>query len=157
MCRHRLYFKGMFKMIPKWEEERIEQQREDAFAEACETIFNEEVEEDETEVEDEDEYDEEDDDETWEMDSEDDDDEYSREWDWVIPDLRLRNLTNIQRRFNEYSIFGIDPSVFIDAYVYGATFTNERVYYDDPNDDALFVSKYSGKRLASREIICPCK
>jgi hypothetical protein len=153
----------MFKMIPKWEEERIEQQREDAFAEACETIFNEENEEsihEEHAVWSDLDDDDDDDDDTWEMDSEYDDDEdyeYSRAWDWVIPDLRLRNLTNIQRRFNEYSIFGIDPSVFIDAYVYGATFKNERVYYDVPNDDTLFVSKYSGKRLASREIICPCK
>ena len=40
MCRHRLYFKGMYKLVREWEEESIDKKNEEAFAEAFDYTMN---------------------------------------------------------------------------------------------------------------------
>lgn len=54
MCRHRLYFKGMYKLVREWEEESIDKKNEEAFAEAFDYIVNEESEDEYSESESED-------------------------------------------------------------------------------------------------------
>jgi len=39
MCRKRLYFKGMYKVVPVWEEERLEMLKDEVFAEALEEVL----------------------------------------------------------------------------------------------------------------------
>ena len=44
MCRKKLYFRGMYKMIPKWEKERLDIAEQEAFEEVFNDIFNREPE-----------------------------------------------------------------------------------------------------------------
>ena len=155
-CRRNLYFKGMYKVIPQWEEERYYEQRDEAFADACEQVF----EAMEAEAEDSEE----------EYDSQEDEDEYETvsgsDWDSCYGDNpcedffeceeldeRLDELSNIQDEFNRFSHFGYDPSVFVQAYAEGAILDYPTVFYEDyPTKDYMFVSKYGPKPVGTRRI-----
>jgi len=174
MCRHKLYFKGMYKVTPVWEEERFYKQRDEAFAEAVDQIFEQsdsEAAESESESEDNESDDDSDDWETaseddWpiklelksvdesvkqEDDDEDDDDEST--WSFDMTDRRLFELADIQDQFNKFSDCGIDPSMFVQAYAEGAVIENDHGYYEDyENKNMLFVSKYSERPRSNSRI-----
>jgi len=52
MCRHTIYFKGLYKISEKWEDERIEKLNEEAFNTAFDAIFEEESDSDYSDYED---------------------------------------------------------------------------------------------------------
>ena len=154
MCRHRLYFKGMYKVIPIWEEERFEQQRDQAFAEAVEQILDEDG---DTLMADPMEVDEEDDESVWETASESEsesgsdytDDEYEG-WSFDSSDSRLSDIADIQDQFNIFCNIGIDPSIFVQAYAEGAVFERDQFWWEDfPVKKELFVSKHGMKPVGS--------
>lgn len=173
MCRHRLYFKGMYKITPVWEQERFEQQRDDAFAEAVDQILEEEddvadhmeIDEDPMEIDGELEDDESDSEgSVWETASEsgsdteecqceicqaDDEEEYEG-WSFNSSDSRLSDIADIQEQFNMFSRIGLDPSVFVQAYAEGAVFEREQAWWEDfPVKKNLFVSKHGVKPVDS--------
>ena len=161
MCRHRLYFKGMYKVIPIWEEERFEQQRDQAFAEAVDQILEEDEDgdplmADSMEIDDEDD----DDESIWETASESEsesdcaDDEYEG-WSFHSSDSRLSEIADIQDQFNIFCNIGIDPSIFVQAYAEGAVFDSDTFWWDDfPVKKDLFVSKHGMKPVGSRRLGC---
>jgi hypothetical protein len=78
MCRKRLYFKGMYKLIKTWEEESYDKKNQEAFGEAIDYILNDDEEEEDDDDDDDD--DDEDDDE-----EEDDEEEEEEEWEVWTP------------------------------------------------------------------------
>ena len=170
MCRHKLYFKGMYKVTPVWEEERFEKQRDEAFAEAIDQILSEEDDEDPMEVdEDPMEVDSEEEDEAeseWETDSEaessececaycqNDMEEAEEEgWSFDSSDTRLSEIADIQDQFNRFSRYGLDPSIFVQAYAEGAIFLSDREFFEDMQTKKyLFVSKHKVKPVSSRRV-----
>ena len=179
MCRHKLYFKGMYKLLQVWEEERFEQQRDEAFAEAIDQIFAEDEDEELDLDEDGDtlmaepmeidgdlEQDEEADDEesVWKTDSEaesesdcpcelcQEDEEYEG-WSWDSTDSRLADISDIQDQFNRFFRVGLCPSIFVQAYVEGAVFVYDQAWWEDfPVKKNLFVSKHGVKPIGSRRV-----
>jgi len=159
----------MYKITPVWEEERFEQQRDEAFAEAIDQILSEEDDEDPMEVDgeqmEEDEEEEEEAESEWETDSEaessececaycqnDMEEEYEG-WSFDSTDTRLSEIADIQDQFNRFSRIGLDPSVFVQAYAEGAIFVTDKEFWEDfPNTKYLFVSKHSLKPVGSRRV-----
>jgi len=151
----------MYKIIPKWEEERYYEQRDEAFAEAFDQIFEEpethqpeplfdSVSESESESETES---------VWEYDSQEDEDEDEEEncpFSFEYDDERLDELSSVQSEFNRYSISGLDPSEFVQAYAYGVILDHQSEFYEDfPTKEYMFVSKQGPKprktnRIAAR-------
>ena len=84
MCRKRLYFKGMYKLIKTWEEESFDKKNQEAFGEAIDYILNEDDDDDEEEEDDEEDDDEEEEEEEeWEVWTPSDD---SSQWEvWTPP------------------------------------------------------------------------
>jgi len=169
MCRHKLYFKGMYKLLPVWEEERFEQQRDEAFAEAIDQIFAEDEDGDtlmaepmeidgDLEEDDEEES-------VWETDSEaessecnceicqqEEEEEYEG-WSWDSSDSRLSDMADIQDQFNRFFRVGLCPSIFVQAYAEGAVFVYDQAWWEDfPVKKNLFVSKHGVKPIGSRRI-----
>jgi len=169
MCRHKLYFKGMYKLLPVWEEERFEQQRDEAFAEAIDQIFAEdeepELDEDgDTPMREPMEVDG-DEESVWETDSEagsessececemcQEEDEYEG-WSWDSTDSRLADISDIQDQFNRFYRVGLCPSIFVQAYAEGAVFVYDQAWWEDfPVKKNLFVSKHGVKPIGSRRV-----
>ena len=82
LCRHRLYFKGMYKLVKEWEEESFHKKNEEAFAEAFDYIVNEESEDEEDESESESEADSDIEEGSW---SESDWEEVPSDFQWIYP------------------------------------------------------------------------
>ena len=140
MCRKRLYFKGMYRVIPEWEQERFDRKNEEAFAEVIESLFEEPEPEEDVEW-----TDDEDDSSDWETDS---DEGSESEWDFELPsaDYRLAEIQSIQERFAILQNGGhfVEPE-FLDSDFYTVCNDYQHVWYDNPPlDDRLFVSKHSG-------------
>lgn len=171
MCRHRLYFKGMYKVTSTWEEERFEKQRDEVFAEAIDQILISEEPEPEPDQEydsevDEDEDEDEDD---WETVGSGTESESESEcecqmclqmnlygenfFDEEEDDERIFEIADIQKKFNEFSQIGLDPSIFIQAYAEGAIFEKEKIWICDfLCDRMLFVSKHNVRRFRNRRL-----
>lgn len=137
MCRKRLYFKGMYKVVDQWEKERFDQKNEESFAEAFESLF----ESDEEDEEDEEEWDEEED---LEEDSDEEDSEEG-EWDFTEPDYRLEDIQELQSRFSALRTGGffIEPEFLGDYYIVVSESAPD-FYNDDCGPKNIFVSKHKG-------------
>jgi hypothetical protein len=138
MCRGRLYFKGMYKVVDQWEQERFDKKNEESFAEVFDSLFEpEDPEEDDPEEDDPEEEDPE------EEDPEEEDPE--GEWNFDEPDYRLEDIQELQSRFSALRTGGffIEPEFLGDYYTVvsdGAT----GFYDDDCCPKNLFVSKHKG-------------
>jgi len=122
----------MYKVVPKWEEERIDLLQEEAFAEAFNDIFECE----ESEIE----YDS--DDESWtSWSSWSDDLPFMEE-----PDYRLDDILDMQGRFRSLTESGIFVSADILNEWYDVPNTYNYFIYEDPMhvyNQNMFVSKHS--------------
>lgn len=148
MCRAKLYFKGMYKVIPLWEEERFEQKNQEAFAEAFENIIEE--------FENFEEYSDSDSDsDSWETDND-------AESDDMLPEtyiseyrseMTLEDIMFIQERFNLLNTGGflIEPE-FIENDYYKITTNYKTYFYEDITPDEKFISKHKGTRQGLKRI-----
>jgi hypothetical protein len=166
MCRKRLYFKGMHKIVKEWEEESFDKHNQDAFAEAIDYILNDD-EEDEDDYEPEEPYEsqeEEEEEEDTDLESEynfffpDEEESESGSGYWTYHDTRIQDLIDIEKRFKILFNSGIDiePELLVNEY-YEICNTYERAWYEDfcVNDKTIFVSKKKGaqnglKRCSAR-------
>jgi len=160
----------MYKITPVWEQERFEQQRDEAFAEAIDQILEDdevvdhmEIDEDPMEIDGELEDDESDSEgSVWETDSESGSESECRceicqaddeGWSFNSSDSRLSDIADIQEQFNMFSRIGLDPSVFVQAYAEGAVFEREQAWWEDfPVKKNLFVSKHGVKPVSSLRV-----
>ena len=128
MCRKRLYFKGMYKVVEEWEQERFDKKNEESFAEVFESLFEDSEEEWDSDEEDSEE---------WDSDSE-------EEWDFTEPDYRLEDIQELQNRFSMLRSGGffIEPEFLCDYYT--VVRDTESECYDDCAPKDLFVSKHKG-------------
>jgi hypothetical protein len=107
MCRKRLYFKGMYKVLDKWEEERVELQGQEVFNQMFDELL-EDVSDSSEDWEDDD----------W--DSEDWDSEEEEDWEDFCPpvfeDERMSDLRDLQERFRliQQSGFTMSPELLSD-------------------------------------------
>jgi hypothetical protein len=173
MCRKRLYFKGMHKLVKEWSQETYEKQNQDAFGEAIDYILSDES-DDEEDSETDSDYDTQEDEEEPEeepelpgpvlslvesdTDSEEDEDEdEGSDWDgegdmWGNDiDYRMVDLLEAERRFKilHGSGFDIDAELLLhDYYNIVANYTRE--CYEDFSTSNLFVSKHKGAQNGIR-------
>ena len=135
MCRHRLYFKGMYKVLDDWEDERIELKEQEAFQEVFDSVFESE----------EDTWDDDDDEEEY------DDDDDSTWSDWWTPqdenEQRMEQLRDLQKRFQLLQSVGVPvhPELLDDTW-YDVFSEREHMVYDNSfwHVMNLFVSRYKG-------------
>ena len=85
MCRSKMYFKGMYKIVPKWEEDRLQKVQEEAFAEVFDNIIESDSSSEWSS------------DWSFDTDSEDDDDWFPE--NWFREDSRMYELIDMQERF----------------------------------------------------------
>jgi hypothetical protein len=147
MCRRRLYFRGMYKVVPKWEEERIEQMQEEAFAEALEDVLLDIPVAEETDFGDDDS------DSEWSFDgsSEETDSDWSYRDEEPV-DYRMDDLLEIQERFGILNRAGVMINTDLLSSDWYSVFPDyERVFYEDDRSyrKNLFVSKHQGSLLKS--------
>jgi len=156
----------MYKITPVWEQERFEQQRDEAFAEAIDQILEEddpmELDEDPMEIDGELEEEDEDEESVWETASESEsecnceicqaEEEEYEGWSFDSSDSRLSEIADIQEQFNMFSRIGLDPSVFVQAYAEGAVFEREQAWWEDFPVKNLFVSKHGVKPVSSLRV-----
>ena len=127
MCRRAMYFKGMSKLVEKWEAERTEKKNEDAFNQAFDEIF------DDSESDSDDGYD-----------SQEDEDPY---YQYYYSKFMLEEIVQLQKDYQKALELGVDFEWYMENIDYFEIEYEPRVMmYDDvfPHQKNLFVSKYSG-------------
>jgi hypothetical protein len=145
MCRSKLYFKGMYKVVPKWEEERLELLQEEAFAEAFDDVFVVE----EGDPSDTDSNVSEGDSEEWDFGSDSDFSDYYQADQWPNiyeeVDYRMDDILGLQERFHTLNRSGIAiHAEFLSNYWYNVISTYDRFVYEDTRThiENMFVSKH---------------
>jgi len=169
MCRHKLYFKGMYKLERVWEQERIEKMNQEAFNEEFDYIFEEEKSDWETSSEASSESDAESETES-ESESEQEQEQVFEEPeepkfqmfedffddDKYYSDFMLGEIEELQKSYQK----AMELGVCFDWYVHNHMFYNfsyepRYIIEDDvfPHERNLFVSNYNGdvtKRCSAR-------
>jgi hypothetical protein len=145
MCRKRLYFKGMYKVLDEWEQERIDLMEQQAFEEVFEDVLEEAFEPDPDLLplsEDEDDSDESDSSySAWDDDSDDD-------WGEPPPGQQfLENIRYIQERFQLLRDSGLTVnSELLDDTWYELFRSYQHVFYENSVwlQKGLYQSRYKG-------------
>ena len=166
MCRHKLYFKGMYKLERIWEQERIEKMNQEAFDEEFNSIFEEEDSDWETSTESDEEEDSD-----WETFEEETEVESVPEPEPVFQKLNLFESFDENKYYSDFMLGEIeqlqrnyqkamDLGVGFDWYVNNNMFYDfqyeKTVWIEDdifPHQKNLFVSNYNGgitKRNSTR-------
>jgi hypothetical protein len=139
----------MFKVIPKWDEERYEQKSQEAFAEAFENIMEDFQNESDTESDTDSDIDEYGSD--FDFDEDDDTQWWTPSYSWRS-EMTLDDIMYIQERFNLLSRSGyvIEPEILENDY-YKLTINSGTYWYENtPTED--FVSKHKGVRQGHKRI-----
>ena len=161
MCRHKLYFKGMYKLERVWEQERIEKMNQEAFNEEFDYIFEEEESDWETSSENDSESESE-----WETDNETEidpvpltDDEPapvcrpifemldSYDEDKYYSDFMLGEIEELQKSYQKAMELGVNFDWYVHNHMfYNFSYEPRYIIEDDvfPHDKNLFVSNYNG-------------
>lgn len=143
MCRKRLYFKGMYKVLDEWEQERIDLIEQQAFEEVFEDVLEDAFESDPDLSSD---SDEESDDEvdSW------NDEDWGDDEEWVDPppgQQFLENIRYIQERFHLIRNSGLTVnSELLDDTWYDIFRCYEHVFYENSVwlEKGLYQSRYKG-------------
>lgn len=154
MCRHKLYFKGMYKLERIWENERIEKMNQEAFNEEFDGIFEEEDSDWETTTE----YSSsEEDDSEWETDSdtgESTPDIVSESRPRVqifenkyYSDFMLSEIEQLQKNYQKAMELGVGFDWYMNNIMFfNVTYENTCWVEDDifPHEKNMFVSNHKG-------------
>jgi hypothetical protein len=160
MCRHKLYFKGMYKLERVWEQERIEKMNQDAFNEEFDYIFEEEELDWETSSEASSESDAESETES-ESQSEQEQEQVSEEpeqprfqlfenffdEDKYYSDFMLGEIEELQKSYQKAMELGVNFDWYVHNHMfYNFSYEPRYIIEDDvfPHDKNLFVSNYNG-------------
>jgi len=129
----------MYKVVPKWEEERLELLQEEAFAEAFDDVFV--VEERDPSVTDSDVSE----GEEWDFGSDSDFSDYQWPNMYEEVDYRMDDILGLQERFQTLNRSGIAiHAEFLSNYWYNVISTYDRFVYEDTRThiENMFVSKH---------------
>jgi len=145
MCRKRLYFKGMYKVLDEWEQERIDLIEQQAFEEVFEEVLEEAFESD-PDLSEDDEVD------SWnDEDWGDDEDSWNDDEDWDLdppPGQQfMENIRYIQERFQLLRDSGLTVnSELLDDTWYELFRSYQHVFYENSVwlEKGLYHSRYKG-------------
>jgi hypothetical protein len=150
MCRKRLYFKGMYKVLDEWEQERIDLLEQQAFEEVFEDVLEEAFETDPdllSDDEEEEEAEETDDDATG-SDSYSESDLWDDDWGEPPPGQQfMENIRYIQERFQLLRDSGLTVnSELLDDTWYELFRSYQHVFYENSVwlEKGLYQSRYKG-------------
>lgn len=158
MCRKRLYFKGMYKIMDIWEQERFEKKNQEAFGEAfdnlfeTETIQNNVLNLDEVDSDSDSEYGDYSEQDFGPISDTDSDIDSLSDSDWsqfsgwgITQDYRLLDIQEMQNRYRilQNSGFGIESELLENDY-YEVFNDYEHFWFEDTPIKNLFISNHIG-------------